>query len=214
MDPSLKDYSGDVLIELSWALERKECGFFGPTPEFSNHKLFRGFELLSEALCFVNRKPFDPSAFLPQAILCLKLLLAGGAGVCSCLGGALEFTKTMLFAVSPIASVNATVCPIVSTVAVLLVLLVLAFVTLAIWPGVPSIAVHDASFPLAYVYTTILPLVAAMPADLVVRPLAEIAGSVRPKVCALTLFDSLLIVSEEGCSSRPCFLTPTMHPSL
>ena len=86
----------------------------------------------------------------------------------------------MLLSIFPEAHVAAPVWPLVDTVAVLFVVMILAFVQLHVCPNVLPEAMHVPTVPLSYIVPAIFPLDHAEAVYFILVPLAVKARAIGP----------------------------------
>ena len=98
----------------------------------------------------------------------------------------------------------------VSTLAVLFIKLVKAFVLATIEPSVDTEAVHNATIELSVEISPVLPLESSVSIHFIVFPNPLIARSICPIINSLSLFDSSLKVSDIITSIAPYFYSSTL----
>lgn len=114
-----------------------------------------------------------------------------------------DLTVAMLATVDPFALEATTVLHEHDARSVLLVVLVLALVTAAIWVTELTMAVHLVGQPGSFVHTTIAPCVTAIALDIVVGEVAEVVGAVAPGELALALLASFDVITFVASSIAP-----------
>lgn len=112
----------------------------------------------------------------------------------------------MLLAILPSSIIVVTIWPLLLTLAVLLVIQVLAFIGFAIRPRVEPMAMHLVFLPLALVYSTVRPKVVTYPVHLIFGPHTSIYAFITPCVSTVAVFEACFIFSFKAGSIWPCFL--------
>ena len=102
----------------------------------------------------------------------------------------------MLFAVFPVAFVDAAVWPGISSIPVFLIVNILTIVLFLIFPDVLAESMHVAILPLPLVHSSVFPLVDTKAIDHIVEPLASVLGPIFPNVNATTFLFVVFIFSE------------------
>ena len=104
------------------------------------------------------------------------------------------FASTVHFAIFPLTSVRTTISPHKRSLALTLVIDVIALIVTAISPAVNPITVHIVFLPFASVLATVLPLVSAFAIHAVISPLTLIQNALepfeRPVAMLLTLVEN------------------------
>ena len=103
----------------------------------------------------------------------------------------------MLFASEPLAIIDASICPLVNTMAVFLIICVRAFVASPVGPLHHALSVHLVLDPLAAISAPVSPSISALAVDLVRCELSAVRVSVGPRRFAGAFFDSIDIVAVE-----------------
>ena len=116
----------------------------------------------------------------------------------------------MLLTILPLASIFATIGPIISPISVLQIFKVLPIVLSAVWPSVNSLTMHQIALPVTFVLPTINPLICTKAINQVILPLTLILVAFSPTIRSKSIFSSLLIITYNAGLIRPNCLTLTM----
>merc|ERR1719469_438499 len=109
-----------------------------------------------------------------------------------------ERAVTVHLAVLPLTRIHATIRPLECTVAMALVIQVVAFVDASIWPGVLATAMHVTRMPLTDEFSPIQPFISTVPLHLIIDPVAGLESSIWPEVCTKSILFALLEMTIES----------------
>ena len=132
----------------------------------------------------VSIEPTFLLAFVPDAFAPLTLLIC-------------VLTGAVLFAGEPLAVINAAIGPLVNTMAVFMIVLVVAGVASAVGPPHHTVSIHLVLTPQARVGATVLPSITALAVDFVGREVAFVGVAVGPSRPPSTLLNTIDVVAVE-----------------
>ena len=127
-------------------------------------------------------EPFEALSVLPETVLDVSFSYIA---VCS---------KTMLLPFVPPTLVLATISPIVDSIAILLILVMLAIVSYAICINTDTISLHFVVLPVTVVLPTVLFAVDSVTLDLIIKPLTAVVRAISPSI----LPNSFLLTHDVG----------------
>ena len=108
----------------------------------------------------------------------------------------LIYSKPVLFSIFPKAFVDATVRPLVHSIAVFFIINVLSFKLFLIAPNVLATAMHFSILPLPDIVPSVFPLDHPVPIYLVVLPLTKVARTIWPHISSHSLLLAIFVAAE------------------